>query len=104
MLAEAQARDEIEADHQRTAATRPKIVGVRSSHDADYVRVSVNLVREVAEALRNLAESSGVSITEAVRRAINLLVVVDKATRSGARLQLVTDGPHGREVETLHFL
>ena len=82
-----------------------KVAGVRSGGpETDYVRVSVNLSRDVADELRTLADASSVSLTETVRRAINLLSIVDQATRDGARLQLVTDRPSGREVETLRFI
>jgi len=66
--------------------------------------VSVNLARDVADELRRLADDSGVTITETVRRAINLLSIVDQALDEGARVQLVTETARGRETETLRFL
>lgn len=66
--------------------------------------MSVNLARDVADELRRLADDSGVTITETVRRAINLLSIVDQALDEGARVQLVTETARGRETETLRFL
>jgi hypothetical protein len=37
----------------------------------DAVRLSINLAPDVAQALRTMAQRQGVSITEAVRRAIS---------------------------------
>ena len=83
---------------------RVRLAGVHSETEAEYVRFSVNLARDVADELRRLADESGVTITETVRRAINLLSIVDQALDEGARVQLVTETDRGREIETLRFL
>ena len=62
-------------------------------------------VPEVEDALKAITvRAGGVTITETVRRAINLLSIVDQALDEGARVQLVTETAHGRETETLRFL
>lgn len=52
------------------------------------VRLSVNLGPEVADQLKEYAGRKGVSVTEAVRRAIAILAFVDSAQARGASLNL----------------
>lgn len=56
------------------------------------VRLSVNLNPEVADELKAYAKRKGVSITEAVRRAVTVLVFVDETQRRGAALNVEEDG------------
>lgn len=69
--------------------------GVQSASDpgADrLVRLSVNLGPEVADQLKEYAGRKGVSVTEAVRRAIAVLAFVDSAQARGASLNVGEDG------------
>ena len=56
------------------------------------VRLSVNLGPEVADSLKDYANRKGVSITEAVRRAIAVLGFIDDAQTRGASLQVEENG------------
>jgi hypothetical protein len=56
------------------------------------VRLSVNLGPEVADQLKEYASRKGVSVTEAVRRAIAVLAFVDEAQNRGASLNLEEGG------------
>jgi hypothetical protein len=56
------------------------------------VRLSVNLGPEVADQLKEYAGRKGVSVTEAVRRAIAVLAFVDGAQARGASLNLKEGG------------
>ncbi len=56
------------------------------------VRLSVNLNPEVSDELKEYAGRKGVSITEAVRRAISVLAFIDDAQARGASLNLEENG------------
>lgn len=56
------------------------------------VRLSVNLRPDVAADLKDYAERKGVSITEAVRRAIVILKFVDDARDRGAAFNVEENG------------
>jgi hypothetical protein len=60
--------------------------------DDPQVRLSVNLNPDVADELKAYAKRKGVSITEAVRRAITILAFVDDAQRRGASLNVEENG------------
>lgn len=60
--------------------------------DERQVRLSVNLNPEVADELKAYAKRKGVSVTEAVRRAVTVLAFVDEAQRRGAVLNVEEDG------------
>lgn len=68
---------------------------------ADSERLSVNLAPEVAEALRELAKKNGVSITEAVRRAISTEKFIEDVKDSGGKL-LIED-PKDKNLRQLVF-
>jgi len=53
---------------------------------ATATRLSVNLSREVAEALAEIARKHGSSITEAVRRSISTQKYVEDAHKRGAKI------------------
>ena len=55
-------------------------------------RLSVNLTSEVADELKEYAERKGISITEAVRRAISVLTFVAAAQDRKAILNLEENG------------
>ena len=63
--------------------------GVRTDQ---LVRLSVNLSPDVAEELKKYAGRKGISVTEAVRRAIAVLSFVDDAQARGASLNLEEAG------------
>ena len=45
--------------------------------DTALVRLNVNLNKETAAALKDIAEKQGISLTEAVRRAVALLKFIE---------------------------
>jgi hypothetical protein len=55
-------------------------------------RLSVNLSRDVADELKEYAGAKGVSVTEAVRRAIAILVYVADVQDRGASLNVEDNG------------
>jgi hypothetical protein len=56
------------------------------------VRLSVNLSPEVADDLKSYASHKGISVTEAVRRAITVLTFVEDAQARGASLHIEEKG------------
>ena len=76
----------IKANVERTASRG------RGALPDPLVRLSVNLTPEVADELKDYAARKGVSITEAVRRAITVLRFVDDAQSRGASVHLEEGG------------
>jgi hypothetical protein len=68
---------------------------------ADTVRLSINLAPAVAENLRSYSRRKGVSVTEAVRRAIGTLMYIDAAQARGASIHVKEDNNNLREVQFL---
>ena len=58
----------------------------------NLVRLSVNLSPAVFNELKGYADRKGVSVTEAVRRAISVLKYVDDAQDRGATLNIEVHG------------
>jgi hypothetical protein len=56
------------------------------------VRLAVNLGPEAADVLKEYASRKGISVTEAVRRAIAVLAFVDETQRRGASINVEEDG------------
>jgi hypothetical protein len=56
------------------------------------VRLAVNLGPESSDVLKEYASRKGVSVTEAVRRAIAVLAFVDETQRRGASINVEEDG------------
>ncbi|MHD0301845.1 ribbon-helix-helix protein, CopG family [Rhodococcus erythropolis] len=52
------------------------------------IRLSVNMNNETADALREIAEHYGVSVTEAVRRAVSVAYFVEHETWEGNTVQI----------------
>ncbi|HET9663944.1 MAG TPA: ribbon-helix-helix domain-containing protein [Burkholderiales bacterium] len=67
---------------------------------APYHKLSINVNRETAETLQQIAEDKGVSITEAVRRAVALLKYIDDSQKAGMEVQV----RNGRSVMKLELL
>jgi hypothetical protein len=61
-------------------------------------RLSVNLASDVADALRTYVRERGVTVTEAIRRAISLLVYVDTAIRKRDAKILISEKGEMREL------
>ncbi|PCK27846.1 CopG family transcriptional regulator [Rhodococcus qingshengii] len=55
---------------------------------AKPIRLSVNMNNETAGALREIAEHYGVSVTEAVRRAVSVAYFVEQEIREGNTVQI----------------
>lgn len=64
----------------------------RDAQADPLVRLSVNLSPEVADELKQYASRKGISLTEAVRRAITVLTFVDSAQSRGASLHIEEGG------------
>jgi hypothetical protein len=58
----------------------------------DVVRLSVNVSPVVADTIKGIARRNGISVTEAVRRAISVLAYIDAAQSRGASLNIQEDG------------
>jgi hypothetical protein len=63
-----------------------------ASETERFVRLSVNLTPEIADVLKEIAARNGISVTEAVRRAIGILRYVEDAQNRGATLLLEENG------------
>jgi hypothetical protein len=61
-------------------------------------RLSVNLSPDVANALRKYVGEHGVTVTEAVRRSISLLVYIDDAVRNRGAKILISEKGEMREL------
>lgn len=72
--------------------------GERTGTSPRYTRLNVNLNDESAEALRKVAESKGVSVTEAVRRAIALMKFIEDETNKDHKVQIVDKAGSKREL------
>lgn len=59
----------------------------KSPTDTGLVRLNVNLNKETAAALRELADEQGISFTEAVRRAISVYKYVSDEQSQGRKIQ-----------------
>jgi predicted transcriptional regulator len=66
-----------------------------------YTKISVNLSDEVLGALRDMASRDNVTMTEALRRAISTLKLLEDAQREGKSI-LLRD-PETKETERLIF-
>jgi hypothetical protein len=64
----------------------------RDAPSDPLVRLSVNLSPDLANELKQYAGHKGISITEAVRRAIAVLTFVENAQSRGASLHLEEGG------------
>jgi hypothetical protein len=64
----------------------------RDAPTEPQVRLSVNLSSDVAGELKQYASHKGISITEAVRRAITVLTFVENAQSRGASLHIEEGG------------
>lgn len=63
------------------------------------VRLNVNLNKETAAALKDITDKQGISLTEAVRRAIALLKYIDDERTQGRKIQTMdADGKNKREL------
>jgi Ribbon-helix-helix protein, copG family len=82
--------------------TDTNVTGRRPRQTAPTQRLNVNISTSAMSTLAELAATNGISMTEAVRRAIQLLKLVDDATHEGRQVQLVD--PDTKQVQTLRFL
>ena len=62
------------------------------------VRLSINLTPQVADELKGYAARKGISVTEAVRRAIGVLSFVDEAQDRGASVNVAEKDGSLKEV------
>jgi len=67
--------------------------------DTALVRLNVNLNKETAAALKEIAAKENISLTEAVRRAIAILKFVEEEQSRGRKIQTMDrDGKDKREL------
>ncbi|WP_432678031.1 ribbon-helix-helix protein, CopG family [Rhodococcus pyridinivorans] len=66
---------------------------------SDSTRLSVNINRECADALQNIAERRGVSLTEAVRIVISIGHFVDMEVAEGNAIQVKDRNGYVSEVD-----
>ncbi len=70
-----------------------------TSADTALVRLNVNLNKETAAALKEIAAKENISLTEAVRRAIAILKFVEEEQDRGRKIQTMDqDGKDKREL------
>lgn len=81
-----------------TTATSSK-TSSSSTTNTGLVRLNVNLNQETAAALKELAESQNISLTEAVRRAIAISKFVEDEQSRGRKIQTMT--PQGKDKREL---
>lgn len=75
-------------------ATEPethRLQGATLAEDAEQatsgpVRLSVNLSAEAAEFVRSMTAERGITITEAIRRALSTQKYIEEAKKKGARI------------------
>jgi hypothetical protein len=58
----------------------------------ETVRLSINLSPAVADTIKGYSRRKGVSVTEAIRRAISVLAYIDAAQDRGASINLSENG------------
>lgn len=75
-----------------TGGAAPPIERLHPMDDDRLVRLSINLSHEVADSVKEYARRKGISITEAVRRAIGILRYVDDAHDRGATFNVEEGG------------
>jgi hypothetical protein len=74
-------------------------MSTKISPDTSLVRLNVNLNKETAAALKELADKQGISLTEAVRRSIALLKFIEDEQAEGRKIQTMdSDGKNKREL------
>jgi hypothetical protein len=74
--------------------------GTPEDQAPDKVRLSINLAPAVAETLNGYSKRKGITATEAIRRAISMLVYIDAAQDRGASINISENGTL-REVQFL---
>jgi hypothetical protein len=85
---------------ERTGAQREEeeLMAMPSLGTATATRLSVNLSREVAEALAAIARKHGSTITDAVRRSISTQRYIEDALDRGAKILIAEKGEPPREL------
>lgn len=77
-------------------------VAARRPRQQQSQRLNVNISSSTMTTLVELAEVNGISMTEAVRRAIQLWKLIDDETHRGREIQVVD--PDSSQVQTLRFV
>lgn len=73
---------------------------VPKTTDNGLTKLSVNINQETAAALREIAANNGITITEAIRRAVSIADFVYKEKAKGRRIQTMSKrGYKVREIE-----
>jgi hypothetical protein len=66
--------------------------------DSKTIRLSVNLTPEIAESLRSISNRRGITLTEAIRRAISTQLFVEDALDQGAKILIAEPDEPVREL------
>jgi hypothetical protein len=75
------------------------ITNAKTTGEQELVRLSVNLNKETADALKEMAKEHGISFTEAVRRAISVYKFIDDEVHEGRKVHtLDADNKNVREL------
>jgi hypothetical protein len=86
----------IDRENQETGREADGLSGSQAGRAAEDshrpMRLAVNLGPESADVLKEYAARKGVSVTEAIRRAIAVLAYVDEVQRRGAALNVEEGG------------
>jgi hypothetical protein len=78
--------------------------GTSTEEERPVVRLSVNLAPDVADVLKFWKGRKGISITEAVRRAIAVWNFVENERDKGNRIAILEPGRDGDRVKEMVFL
>jgi phosphoribosylcarboxyaminoimidazole (NCAIR) mutase len=62
------------------------------------IRLSVNLSQDAADALKSITARRGITITQAIRRAISTQYYIEEALDEGARIVISGPGDATREL------
>jgi hypothetical protein len=73
----------------------------RDTVERDVVKLSVNLPRDVVDALREIAAEKGTTVTEALRRSVSTQKFVEDSVKGGSKI-LVED-PKSKTVREVVF-
>lgn len=71
--------------------SEPKLLSESERAAKGIVRLSVNINKETAEAIKALAESNGISATEVIRRAVSVYKFIDDEVKSGRNIKTMDE-------------
>jgi hypothetical protein len=69
--------------------------------EREVVKLSVNLPKDVVDALREIADQQGTTVTEALRRSISTQKFVDDTVKGGSKI--LVDDPNEKQLRQVVF-